>query len=125
MEANGTRTILFIDEIHRFNKTQQDYLLPFVEQGFVILIGATTENPFFEVNKALVSRSTIFELKPIDARDIKELLKRTLNDNERGLKNDNLQIDDDVLMFIAEQANGDARHSLSLLELAALSFYIF
>ena len=121
LEANGTRTILFIDEIHRFNKTQQDYLLPFVEQGFVILIGATTENPFFEVNKALVSRSTIFELKPIDARDIKELLKRTLNDNERGLKNDNLQIDDDVLMFIAEQANGDARHSLSLLELAALS----
>lgn len=121
LEANGTRTILFIDEIHRFNKTQQDYLLPFVEQGFVILIGATTENPFFEVNKALVSRSTIFELKPIDAQDIKELLKRTLNDDERGLKNDNLQINDDVLMFIAEQANGDARHSLSLLELAALS----
>lgn len=121
LEADKTRTILFIDEIHRFNKTQQDYLLPFVEQGFIILIGATTENPFFEVNKALVSRSTIFELKPIDANDIQVLLKRTLDDADRGLKNENLNVDDDVLSFIAEQANGDARHSLSLLELAALS----
>ena len=121
LEADKTRTILFIDEIHRFNKTQQDYLLPFVEQGFIILIGATTENPFFEVNKALVSRSTIFELKPIDANDIQILLRRTLDDADRGLKNENLNVDDDVLSFIAEQANGDARHSLSLLELAALS----
>lgn len=121
LETDGIRTILFIDEIHRFNKTQQDYLLPFVEQGFVILIGATTENPFFEVNKALVSRSTIFELKPVSAEDIKVLLRRTLDDSEHGLKNDNLKISEDVLNFIAEQANGDVRHSLSLLELSALS----
>ena len=121
LEDSGTRTILFIDEIHRFNKTQQDYLLPFVEQGFVILIGATTENPFFEVNKALVSRSTIFELKPVTAADILPLLQRTLANTDKGLGNENLTVTDDVLAFIAEQANGDVRHSLSLLELSAVS----
>lgn len=121
LEDDGTKTILFIDEIHRFNKTQQDYLLPFVEQGFVILIGATTENPFFEVNKALVSRSTIFELKPVTASDMIPLLKRTLSDKDRGLGNDNITLNHNALNFIAEQANGDVRHALSLLELAALS----
>ena len=121
LEDDGTKTILFIDEIHRFNKTQQDYLLPFVEQGFVILIGATTENPFFEVNKALVSRSTIFELKPVTASDMIPLLKRTLSDKDRGLGNDNITLNYNALNFIAEQANGDVRHALSLLELAALS----
>lgn len=121
LEENGRKTILFIDEIHRFNKTQQDYLLPFVEQGLVILIGATTENPFFEVNKALISRSTIFELKPISNADIVTLLKRTLSDNVRGLGNENLKADDLTLNFIAEQSNGDARHALSLLELSDLT----
>jgi putative ATPase len=120
LENDGTRTILFIDEIHRFNKAQQDYLLPFVEQGIVVLIGATTENPYFEVNKALVSRSTIFELKPVTAEDMIICLNRTLNDAERGLKENNLVIDDDTKMFIAEQANGDVRRALSLLELSAV-----
>lgn len=121
LTENNARTILFIDEIHRFNKTQQDYLLPFVEQGFVILIGATTENPFFEVNKALVSRSTIFELKPVSTQDIVPLLERALKDCDRGLGKENLTADYDVLSLIAEQANGDVRHSLSLLELSAVS----
>lgn len=120
LENDGTRTILFIDEIHRFNKAQQDYLLPFVEQGIVVLIGATTENPYFEVNKALVSRSTIFELRPVTAEDMIICLNRTLNDAERGLKENNLVIDDDTKMFIAEQANGDVRRALSLLELSAV-----
>lgn len=121
LTEDNTKTILFIDEIHRFNKTQQDYLLPFVEQGFVILIGATTENPFFEVNKALVSRSTIFELKPVSVPDIVPLLERALKDCDRGLGQENLTADADVLSLIAEQANGDVRHSLSLLELSAVS----
>ena len=121
LENEGTMTILFIDEIHRFNKIQQDYLLPFVEQGIVILIGATTENPYFEVNKALVSRSTIFELKPVKAEDIIICLNRTLDDAEQGLKNNNLSIDDDTKKFIAEQANGDVRRALSLLELSAVA----
>lgn len=121
LEEKGMKTILFIDEIHRFNKTQQDYLLPFVEQGFVILIGATTENPFFEVNKALVSRSTIFELKPVTPQEMIPLLERTLSDQERGLGRENLTAGHDVLGLIAEQANGDVRHALSLLELSAVS----
>lgn len=119
LESNN-KTILFIDEIHRFNKAQQDYLLPFVEDGTVTLIGATTENPFFEVNPALVSRSTMFELKPIDADDIKDLITRTLNDTDRGLGDKHLKIDDAALSMISEQANGDARHALATLELAAL-----
>lgn len=120
LETDGTATILFIDEIHRFNKTQQDYLLPFVEQGIVTLIGATTENPFFEVNKALVSRSCIFELKPVTANDIIIMLNRALNDMTRGLGNEHLTVSENVIRFIAEQANGDVRHALSLLEMAAL-----
>ena len=114
------RTILFIDEIHRFNKAQQDYLLPFVENGTVILIGATTENPFFEVNPALVSRSILFELKPITTGDIQRLILRCLRDNERGLGTKNQKIDTDALTLLSEQANGDARYALSVLELASL-----
>lgn len=117
---NNKRTILFIDEIHRFNKTQQDYLLPFVEHGTVILIGATTENPYFEINPALVSRSVIFELKPIENNDIKELIQKALNDKEKGLGDLSLTIDDEALNLITEQSNGDVRHALSLLELASL-----
>lgn len=121
LDANGTRTILFIDEIHRFNKAQQDYLLPFVEQGTVILIGATTENPYFEVNPALVSRSVLFELKPIEKDDIKSLITRALNDKDKGLGLKQQTIDDDALELLAEQSNGDVRHALSLLELASLN----
>lgn len=117
---NNKRTILFIDEIHRFNKTQQDYLLPFVEHGTVILIGATTENPYFEINPALVSRSVIFELKPIDKNDITDLINKALTNTEKGLGNLSLSIDDNALNLITEQSNGDVRHALSLLELASL-----
>lgn len=116
-----TKTILFIDEIHRFNKAQQDYLLPFVENGTVTLIGATTENPYFEVNPALVSRSILYELKPIETDDIKTLLIRALNDKDKGLGDKNQTINDDALQMLAEQANGDTRHALSLLEMASLS----
>lgn len=115
------RTVLFIDEIHRFNKAQQDYLLPFVENGTVILIGATTENPFFEVNQALLSRSMIFQLNPLSKDDIITVLVKTLNDNERGLGTKNLCVADGVLSFIAEQANGDVRHALFILELASIN----
>ena len=113
------RTILFIDEIHRFNKAQQDYLLPFVEDGTVTLIGATTENPYFEVISALVSRSQIFELKPLKQRDIEFLIDKALND-ERGLKSKNLTITPDARTLVADQSNGDVRHALSLLELASV-----
>ena len=121
LEDKNVRTILFIDEIHRFNKAQQDYLLPFVENGTVILIGATTENPYFEVNAALVSRSVIFELKPIEVDSIKGLIKKALNDKERGLGERNQMINPDALQLLSEQANGDIRHALSLLELASLN----
>lgn len=121
LDENQIRTILFIDEIHRFNKAQQDYLLPFVENGTVILIGATTENPYFEVNPALVSRSVLFELKPIEPDDIKVLITRALNDTEKGLGDKQQTIDDDALSLLSEQANGDIRHALSLLELASLN----
>ena len=117
----GKRTILFIDEIHRFNKGQQDYLLPFVEDGTVILIGATTENPYFEVNKALVSRSIIFELKALSIENIKTIIKRALTDVEKGLGVYNAVIDDDALEFLANTANGDARISLNAIELAVLT----
>ena len=117
----GKKTILFIDEIHRFNKAQQDYLLPFVEDGTVILIGATTENPYFEVNNALVSRSVIFELKPLDREDIKKLIMRALTDKEAGLAVYNAEIDDDALEFLADMANGDARQALNAIELGVLS----
>lgn len=117
----GKKTILFIDEIHRFNKGQQDYLLPYVEDGTVTLIGATTENPYFEVNSALLSRSMIFELKPLSADDIKILIDRALNDSERGLGNYHAVIDADAKDFLAEMANGDARHALNAIELGVLT----
>ena len=114
-------TILFIDEIHRFNKTQQDYLLPYVEDGLVILIGATTENPYFEVNNALLSRCRIFELKPLEKEDLIELMERTLKDKERGLGNENIMLDEDAKEFLADLAAGDARSVLNALELAYLT----
>jgi len=117
----GKRTILFIDEIHRFNKSQQDFLLPYVEDGTIILIGATTENPYFEVNSALVSRSVIFELKPLDKEDIKILLKRAVTDEERGMGAYKVKLDDDAMEFLADMANGDARSALNAIELGVLT----
>ncbi len=117
----GKKTILFIDEIHRFNKGQQDYLLPFVEDGTIILIGATTENPFFEVNGALISRSMIFELKPLRKEDIKMLINRALTDNERGMGMYNATITEEALEGLSDIAGGDARHALNALELAVLT----
>ena len=114
-------TILFIDEIHRFNKTQQDYLLPFVEDGVVILIGATTENPYFEVNNALLSRCRIFELKPLERKDLLNLIERTLSDQKRGLGNEKIIMDDNAKLFLADMASGDARSVLNALELAYLT----
>ncbi|MBO5435450.1 replication-associated recombination protein A [bacterium] len=121
LDKDQKRTILFIDEIHRFNKGQQDFLLPFVENGLVTLIGATTENPFFEVNPALMSRSVLFQLKPIEADDIKKLIIATLNDTERGLGNKHLTVHADAIDMIAEQANGDVRQALAILELTAIN----
>ncbi|WP_300714793.1 replication-associated recombination protein A [uncultured Acetatifactor sp.] len=117
----GKRTILFIDEIHRFNKAQQDYLLPFVEDGTVILIGATTENPYFEVNGALLSRSIIFELKPIPMEAVRELLKKAVYDAERGMGAYDAVIDEDALDFLADVSGGDARHALNAIELGIMS----
>lgn len=117
----GKRTILFIDEIHRFNKSQQDYLLPFVEDGTVILIGATTENPYFEVNGALISRSIIFELKPIPQAAIRELLVKAVYDTERGMGAYQAVIDDDALDFLADISGGDARHALNAIELGIMT----
>ena len=117
----GKKTILFIDEIHRFNKGQQDYLLPFVEDGTVILIGATTENPFFEVNGAMISRSQIFELKPLSIDDIKDLITRALTDEEKGLGIYKADIDEDALEALADICGGDARHALNAIELAVLT----
>lgn len=115
------KTILFVDEIHRFNKGQQDYLLPFVEDGTVVLIGATTENPYFEVNGALISRSIIFELKPLTIEDIKALLKRALTDKERGMGVYKAVATEEALDFIADMANGDARSALNAIELGVLT----
>lgn len=117
----GKKTILFIDEIHRFNKGQQDYLLPFVEDGTILLIGATTENPYFEVNGALLSRSRIFELKPLDKEDIKELLKRALTDREKGMGSYRAVAEEEALDFLAEVAGGDARAALNAIELGILT----
>lgn len=117
----GRRTLLFIDEIHRFNKGQQDYLLPFVEDGTVTLIGATTENPYFEVNSALISRSIIFELKPLAPEDIKTLLKRAVYDVKRGMGAYNAEIDEESLDFLADVSNGDARSALNAIELGILT----
>lgn len=117
----GRKSILFIDEIHRFNKGQQDYLLPFVEDGTISLIGATTENPYFEVNSALLSRSMVFELKPLSAAEIRILIERAVTDPERGMGSYQPAIDDDAADFIAEMANGDARHALNAVELGVLT----
>lgn len=117
----GKRTILFVDEIHRFNKGQQDYLLPFVEDGTLILIGATTENPFFEVNGALLSRSRIFELKPLEKEDIRELIRRAVYDMDKGMGSYNAVIDEDAMDFLADAANGDARAALNAVELGILT----
>ena len=115
------RTILFIDEIHRFNKGQQDYLLPFVEDGTLVLIGATTENPYFEVNSALLSRSRIFELKPLSSENIEHLIDKALADNERGLGEYNASITPEARRFLAEATKGDAREALNALELGVLT----
>lgn len=117
----GKKTILFIDEIHRFNKGQQDYLLPFVEDGTVILIGATTENPYFEVNGALLSRSVIFELKPLDKDAVKTLLQRAVADTERGMGAYHAVLEEDAAEFLADVAGGDARSALNALELGVLT----
>lgn len=119
--AFGKKTILFIDEIHRFNKSQQDYLLPFVEDGTLVLIGATTENPYFEVNGALISRSVIFELKPLSKEDIKMLLLRAVEDAERGLGSYEAEISEDALEFLADSSGGDARMALNAIELGVLT----
>ena len=117
----GKKTILFIDEIHRFNKGQQDYLLPFVEDGTIILIGATTENPYFEVNGALLSRSIIFELKALEKEDIRILLRRAVTDEEKGMGAYHAVIEEDALDFLADISNGDARAALTAVELGVLT----
>ncbi len=117
----GKRTILFIDEIHRFNKGQQDYLLPFVEDGTLILIGATTENPYFEVNGALISRSIIFELHPLSKEDIRELIRRAVYDKDRGMGAYDAVIDEEAADFLAELSGGDARHALNAVELGIMT----
>lgn len=121
MAMSGRKTILFVDEIHRFNKGQQDYLLPFVEDGTVVLIGATTENPYFEVNSALISRSIVFELHPLSVENIKTLILRAVNDKTDGMGIYNGVIEDDAVMFLAEISNGDARTALNAVELGILT----
>ncbi len=117
----GRKTILFVDEIHRFNKSQQDYLLPFVEDGTVVLIGATTENPYFEVNGALISRSIIFELKPLTRENIRTLLVRAVTDRERGMGAFDVVADEDALDFLSDVSNGDARAALNAIELGVMT----
>ncbi len=118
--AMGEKTIVFVDEIHRFNKAQQDAFLPYVERGSIILIGATTENPSFEINNALLSRCKVFTLEPLSPEDIHDLLKRALSD-PRGFGNWEVEIEDDLLYLIANYANGDARTALNTLELAVMN----
>ncbi len=115
------KTILFVDEIHRFNKAQQDYLLPFVEDGTVVLIGATTENPYFEVNGALLSRSNVFQLQPLSRDNIKELIRRAVYDQDKGMGSYDAEIDDDAVEFLADMAEGDARSALNAIELGILT----
>ncbi|MGN0434045.1 MAG: replication-associated recombination protein A, partial [Bilifractor sp.] len=117
----GRKTILFIDEIHRFNKGQQDYLLPYVEDGTVILIGATTENPYFEVNSALISRSVVFELKPLSTENIRELLNRAVTDPVKGMGSYHAVLEPDACEFLADIAGGDAREALNAIELGILT----
>jgi len=121
LSGGGLRTLLFIDEIHRFNKSQQDALLPDVEEGVVTLVGATTSNPFFAVNSALVSRSQVFEFQSLSIDDITSLLRRALADKSRGLGSIPVEIDDDALLFLAETSDGDARRALNALEVGVLS----
>jgi putative ATPase len=121
LAGGGQRTLLFIDEIHRFNKSQQDALLPDVEEGIVTLVGATTSNPFFAVNSALVSRSQIFEFQPLSPEEIKTVVRRALADKERGLGNYSVHMHDDALDFLAQVSDGDARRALSALEVGVLS----
>ncbi len=118
LEQHGLRSLLFIDEVHRFNSAQQDALLPWVENGTVTLIGATTENPFFEVNKALVSRSRLFRMQPLEARHLHQLLQRALTDPERGYGNRPVQISEEAAAHLVDVAGGDARSLLNALELA-------
>jgi len=119
--SNGVRTVLFLDEIHRFNKLQQDVLLPDVEEGVITLIAATVENPFFYVNSALISRSQVFELKPLSVQSLLKILDAAAQDRDRGLGNMKIQVDSDALRHIAKMSDGDARKALSALELAALT----
>jgi putative ATPase len=121
LSADGTRTLLFVDEIHRFNKSQQDVLLPDVEEGVVILVGATTQNPFFAINSALVSRSRIFQFEPLSIDDVKTLIRRALADRQRGLGQFEVNMHDDALEFLAEVSDGDARRALAALEVGVLS----
>lgn len=116
-KASNGKTILFIDEIHRFNKAQQDYLLPYTENGTITLIGATTENPYFEVNNALISRSTVFELKPIEKEDMMTLILKAVYDKNKGMGNFNAVISADAVSFLADVADGDARKCLNAIEL--------
>ncbi len=115
----GQGTILFLDEVHRFNKTQQDALLPHVEDGLLVLVGATTENPYFSLTSALLSRSTLFRLEPLEPADLRALMERALADPTRGLGGDGLTIDDDAIDHLADRSEGDARHALTSLEVAA------
>ena len=117
----GKKTILFIDEIHRFNKAQQDFLLPFVEDGTVVLIGATTENPYFEVNKALISRSSIFQLKPLSKENVEVLIRRAVSDVDKGMGAYDAEITDEAVSFLADVSEGDARLALNAVELGILS----
>src|SRR5439155_7445402 len=121
VETAGRRTILFLDELHRFNRAQQDILLPDVEAGTVTLIGATTQNPFFAINAPLLSRSTIFTFEPLSREDVKTLLRRALDDQERGLGTIAVTMDEDALDFLAEVSDGDARRALQALEVGVLS----
>lgn len=123
MNMSG-KTVLFIDEIHRFNKAQQDALLPSVEDGTIVLVGATTENPFFEVNKALISRSSVFMLKPLTKDNIKKIVKNALSNKKNGLGNYNVEIDEDSVDFICEACSGDARIALNALELAVMTTHV-
>src|SRR3954470_1301840 len=118
---SGERTVLFLDEIHRFNRAQQDILLPDVEAGYVILVGATTENPFFAVNSPLISRSQIFQFAPLTEDEIRTLIRRAIVDKDRGFGNLNITIDDDALDLWATMSDGDGRRSLMALEVAVLS----
>jgi len=118
---NLQKTILFVDELHRFNKTQQDAFLPYVEDGTIILIGATTENPSFEVNSPLLSRSSVYVLKPLSPDDLKKIIKRALEDREKGLGKYKIKMDPEVMDYIVQAANGDARVALNILELSFLS----